>query len=149
MAVTDAQIARLRRMTHERTGSGETYSDDDLAAVIELFPVPDVNGSPPTIADSPAVADTALGFTLSTTTPPTVRDNLNWIPTYDLNAAAASIWEEKAAMASADYAVTVDGQDLARDQVYTHCMRMAGHFASRSVGGTIQHGTGAKMESTA
>lgn len=59
----------------------------------------------------------------------------DWTATYDLNAATAMAWERKAAMiAASKFDVTVDGQTLARSQVYAHCMAEAARYRRRIVG---------------
>ncbi len=47
-----------------------------------------------------------------------------WVPTYDLNKAAAEGWRWKAGKVAAKFRVQGGGQALARDQVHRHCMRM-------------------------
>ena len=116
MSATAAQIARLRRMVAEPDAS--TYSDDDLAAYIEDYPLIDERGEEPYVWDT-------------TTEPPTQDANESWIPTYDLNAAAAGIWEEKAAMLAQDFDFSADGAHFNRSQAYEQMMRSARYFRSR------------------
>ena len=50
------------------------------------------------------------------TTPPTISEADEWIPTYDLNAAAADIWEEKAATVADEFDFKADGGSFTRSQ---------------------------------
>lgn len=70
MAATAAQLATLKRYTNE-DGSGDVYTGDLLTSILESYPVSDSDGNEP--------------------------DESNWTATYDLHAAAAQIWGEKAA----------------------------------------------------
>lgn len=102
MAATDAEIARVRRMVNEPTT--ETYSDDDIADAIERYPLLDERGEEPYTWDV-------------STSPPTQDWNEDWIPTYDLNAAAADLWGEKAAVVAQDYTFSADGGNYSRSDV--------------------------------
>ena len=55
----------------------------------------------------------------------------NWIPTYDLNAAAAEGWRWKAARAAERFSFSADGASYNRDQIYQHCMEQAKRYSSR------------------
>lgn len=103
MAVTDEMIAQLRRMIAE-SGS-ETYSDDTLEAVIEKYPMIDADGH----------------FT----------DDDDWSETYDMNAAAADIWAEKAGAAAANYDFSADGASFNRSQEMDMATRMCAFYRSR------------------
>ena len=107
MAATAGQIARLRRMVSEPETT--TYSDVVLAEYIERYPLLDERGQ------EPYTWDTA-------TQPPTQDANEDWIVTYDLHAAAADVWEEKAAVVAGDFAFSADGGNYSRDQVYQQFM---------------------------
>lgn len=48
-----------------------------------------------------------------------------WAGAWDLNAAAAAAWREKAGLCSARFAFGTDGQSFQRQQVFDQCMRMA------------------------
>ena len=116
MTATAAQIARVRRMVDEPDDT--TYDDDLIQDYIEDYPLLDERGKEP--------------FTWDTSTqPPTQDANEDWIPTYDLNAAAADIWEEKAAGVAEDYDFSADGGKYTRSQVYEQYMRNAMRFRSR------------------
>jgi len=113
--VTAAQISELRRMVAESTSA--TYSDLVLQGYIEKYPRLDEQGQEP--------------FTLSSATPPVHVVNDNWMPTYDLNAAAQDIWQEKAAAISALYDFSADGGNYSRSQQYDQYMKNARYYAAR------------------
>ena len=115
MAATAAQIAQLRRMVAELTLG--TYDDNDLAGYIEAYPLLDERGEEP--------------YTLDSSTPPEREDNPDWIPTYDLHAAAADIWDEKAANYAANFDFSADGASYHRSQQYAQMMQQARYHRSR------------------
>ena len=114
--VTDAQIAQIRRMVAEPTAT--TYSDALLTTIIELFPTVDELGTEPY-------------YLVQGTGSPTQTANSNWIPTYNLNSAAAQIWDEKAATISNQYDFKADGGDYSRSQAYKHALEQAKYYRSR------------------
>jgi len=116
MAATAAQIAQFRRMVAE-TGL-DTYDDRALAEYIEAYPLLDEQG------EAPYTWDTA-------TSPPTQDANEDWIPTYDLHAAAGDIWEEKAGVLVTAFDFTADGATYSRSQQYDMMMRQARNHRSR------------------
>jgi len=118
MAATARQVRRLQRMVDETDST--TYTYGDLADYIERYPLPDERGEDPYTWDT-------------STTPPTQDANEDWIATYDLNAAAADIWEEKAAAVAEDFQFSADGGSFARNQRYEQYMRMAARYRSRRV----------------
>lgn len=108
-----ADIARLRRMIAE-SGSA-TYTDSALVSAIARYPLPDVTGEWP-LLDSGSV-------------------NTDWTATYDLAAAAADVWEEKAMTKSENFAFTADGATFHKEQQFDHYRRNARRWrALRSVG---------------
>lgn len=123
MAVTETMIAQLRRMVNEAAIT--TYTDAILTALLEARAVNDSRGIEPTILDF-------------STTPPTPKTNINWIPTYDLPATAADVWEEKAAAVACDFSFQADGSTMNRDQVYAQYMRQAQRYRSQSRPGSIK-----------
>lgn len=117
MAPTAAQIAQLRRMVAEPTDA--TYTDGLLSNYIEAYKLLDEQGEPP--------------YTLSSATPPAQEVNTNWIPTYDLHAAAGDIWEEKASNWAGKYDFSADGGNYSRSQAYEQMMaRVRYHRARRA-----------------
>ena len=111
-------IAKLRRMIAEPTTT--IYDDSALTDYIESYPVMDENGVDPTWLDH-------------STTPPTVTASDDWIPTYDMNAAAAEIWDEKAADLQDKYDFAADGGRYNRSQAYEQAAKTAAKYRSKSV----------------
>lgn len=101
--VLPAQIAQVRRAVNESTTT--TYSDADMRAFIEDHPLVDADGFSP--------------------------DQDSWTATYDLNAAAADIWEEKAGSRADDFDFSADGGNYSRSQSYEQAMKQARYFNSR------------------
>jgi len=116
MTVTAAQIAQMRRMVAEPTAT--TYSDALLESIIELYPTIDERGTMPY-------------YWVQTGGVPTQTANANWIPTYNLNAAAAQIWDEKAAAIANQYDFKADGGDYSRSQAFKHATEQAKYYRSR------------------
>jgi hypothetical protein len=116
MAATAAQITQLRRMVGELTL--DTYDDDTLSRYIEAYPLMDEQGEAP--------------YTWDTSTNPAVQiANPVWVPTYDLHAAAADLWEEKAAALTTAFDFSADGASYSRSQQYDMMMRQARYHRSR------------------
>ena len=63
--------------------------------------------------------------------PGTLEENPDWTATYDLNAAAADLWEEKAANHAANFDFSADGGSYSRSQAYDQHMTQARYFRSR------------------
>ena len=122
MSATAAQIARLRRMVNEPDST--TYDDDAITEYIERYPCVDERG------EWAYDWDTA-------TTPPSKDDNDDWIPTYDLNAAAADVWAEKATVVSVDFDFSADGGSYTRSQVHEAYMKQSRYYGARRTAGTI------------
>jgi hypothetical protein len=124
-AVTSAQIEELRRMVAEPSGTATTYTDVLLREIIAKYPVPDEWGEDPYLW-WPA------------TTPPSQYANRYWAPTYDLNAAAGDIWQEKAAAVAGDFTFQADGSTFNRSQVYEQYMKQCRYYRSRRVVRTVR-----------
>ena len=122
MAATAAMIAKVREMTNEVAPT--TYRDAQITTIIERHPIIDERGVEPYEWDT-------------STVPPTQDDSDSWLPTYDLNAAAADVWDQKAAAAAADYDYSADGANLRRSQVYEQYRRQAAYYRSRRAPRTI------------
>ena len=122
MTATAAQIAQVRRMVHEPTE--DMYTDEDIADYIESYPAIDELGSLPYTWDT-------------STSPPTQDENEDWIPTYDLNAAAADIWGEKAAAITGDFDFSADGGTYNRSQVVAQYQQRERFYRARRKPGTI------------
>lgn len=56
----------------------------------------------------------------------------------DLNQAAATVWEWKAAAIATNYDFSADGGTYNRSQAYEHCKKQAAHYRSRCKAGTIE-----------
>jgi hypothetical protein len=53
--------------------------------------------------------------------------------TYDLNATAADIWQQKAAhYATTSFNFSTDNHSISREQVYSHCIEMSNFFSNMS-----------------
>lgn len=123
MAATVAQIAQVRRMVNESTA--DTYDDAAIAGAIESYAVMDARGVQP------------LEFAFNTS-PPTASVNAHWIPTYDLNAAAAEIWDEKAAAVACNFDFSADGASYSRSQVVAQYSKMAAKYRSMASPGSLR-----------
>lgn len=55
----------------------------------------------------------------------------------DLNLAAATVWEWKAAAIATSYDFAVDGGSYHRSQAYANCKRQASHYRAKGSAGTI------------
>ena len=117
MAATTAMVARLRRMVDEPTDVAP-YTDAVLEGYIETYPILDVLGTDPLEADT-------------TTTPPTISEVDDWIPTYDLHCAARDVWEEKAAAIAENFDFKADGGSYDRSKKYEQYMNKARNHGSR------------------
>jgi len=118
MAATAAQVLQVRRMTG-LTGTAETeYTDSQLETYIEAHPLLDELG------------EEAYSWDTSTD-PPAQEANDAWIPTYDLNAAAADIWQERASVLAARFDFSADGGNYSRSQAYQQYMTQARYYNAR------------------
>lgn len=107
--VTAAQIATVRRQVAEPTTT--TYSDALITTMIEAYPHLDSFGE--SNLDEYGVA------------------NVDWTPTYDLNAASADIWQEKAAAIASKFDFSADGGNFSMSQQYEQYMKQCRHYRSR------------------
>jgi hypothetical protein len=117
MAATAAQIAQLRRMCGLASDDA-TYTDQVLAWYIESYPLADEWGMLPYRRDA-------------STTPAGQTANESWVSTYDLAAAAADVWEERAAGYAGQYDVNADGASRTLSQQYEHAAGRARYWRSR------------------
>jgi hypothetical protein len=81
-------------------------------------------GSEPTWPTSGTVVSGTVTFT---------NVGLSWMPSYDLNRAAAEGWRWKAAKASARFSFGEGGTSYSREQVTQACLAMAKEYARKSV----------------
>lgn len=108
---TTDMIARLRRMTAEPI-TCDTYTQAEMQAVIERYPVLDTNGTEP--------------------------DDYGWLGAWDINQAAADVWEEKAAVVATNFDFAADGGDYKRSQVYAQMLSMARRYRSMRQTGALE-----------
>lgn len=106
-AITEAEaLERIARMT------AATYEpvleEGDLADLVELAKRSDRYGVLP--------------------------DDDAWVPTWDLNYAAAEGWSIKAARASSDFTYSDDAGSYNRREVYDMCADREKHYRSRALG---------------
>jgi len=114
--VTAAQIATVRRLTAEPTTT--TYSDALITTMIEAYPHMDEYGEAPLDDDGVANAD--------------------WTPTYDLNAAAADIWNEKASAVAHRVNFAADGGNYSMSNMFEQYMKQSRYFRSRRMPSTAR-----------
>jgi hypothetical protein len=108
---TSDMIARLRRMTAEPLTS-DTYTQGDLQEVIERYPVLDTNGTEP--------------------------DDYGWLGAWDINQAAADVWEEKASLEATNFDFTADGGSYQRSQKHAQMLAMARRYRSMRQTGALE-----------
>lgn len=117
MTATADQIARLRRMINEGETS-TTYTEAVLREMLESYPLIDQAGYSPTYRDG--------------------TQNTDWTPTYDLNAAAADVWAEKAAALATQYDFATENQGFRRSQAYQAALQSSRYYNSRRAIKTIR-----------
>ena len=103
MAATATQIALLRRMVAEPTV--DTFTDFRLIEAIETYPTLDPDGLGP--------GETGYDANV-----------------YNLNLAAADIWDEKAACLAVQYDYGAGASNFRRSQLYDHAIERAKYFRS-------------------
>lgn len=102
MALTAAQLARVRRMAAEPTE--DTYTDADID----------------TLADQVAKVVDASGYAPS---------HADYTDTYDLYILTAEIWREKAGNVADEYDFVAEGAEFSRSQKYTTFLSQAARYA--------------------
>ena len=105
MTATGPDISRLRRMAAIKQDEPESDSGF-LASYIERYPLNDATGKAP--------------------------GDDGWSPTYDLNAAAADLWAEKASTVAYEFDFSWQGGSYARTGKMEHAQRQERYFRSRS-----------------
>jgi len=108
-----ADLTRLRRMVAE-PGTAP-YTDALLVDAIAAYPLPDVAGEWPLLTSGSA--------------------NTAWTGTFDLAAAAADIWSEKATSYVGNFDFTADGATFHKSQVYEQYSKEARRWRSRRTHG--------------
>lgn len=117
MTATAAQRSKLRRMCG-LDFTNTTYTDSVLDEYIEAYPLLDERGEPPYTWNAAV-------------TPPAPSVNENWIATYDLNAAAADVWDEIAAGLQVNFDFSAEGRSFSRSQAFEHAQARARYYRSR------------------
>lgn len=56
-----------------------------------------------------------------------------WLPTYDLNAAIAAVFEAKASEVANRFDAAIDRQDVSRSQLYDHFTKQARFWRSKTI----------------
>lgn len=107
---TADMIAQLRRMAAEPITS-DTYTQADLSAIIARYPLNDTAGLTPT-------------------------DTL-WAGNWDLNRAAADVWDEKAAAVASAFDFAADGGDYKRSQLYAQYAQSARRYRAKRQTGAL------------
>lgn len=116
MTVTAEMVATVRRLVNE--SGTDTYSDTDIENIIKKYPMMDELGKEPY-------------YWTTTSTVPTKTWNTDWIPTYNLNYAAADIWDEKAAVLAGLFDFSADGGTYTRSQGYNQAVSMSKFYRGR------------------
>ena len=110
MTQTASTLARFRRMT-ARPADDATWTDELLTETIERYPVADEHGRDP--------------------------EHYAWEATYDLNAAAAEVWEAVANELAELFDFSADGGTFSQRQKYENANDRAAYYRahrkSRSV----------------
>jgi hypothetical protein len=109
VAVPASWVARLRRLAAEPTT--DTYTDLDLTEYLERYPLDDAAGYAPT--------------------------DTGWAGAWDINLAAADVWDEKAAVVAANFDFAADGGDYKRSQPYAQALTAARMFRTRRQTSTL------------
>lgn len=60
-----------------------------------------------------------------------------WVPTWDLNGAAAEGWRRKAARVATDFTFSADGASYDKGEVMAHCLAMAAAFDAKRPPGIL------------
>jgi len=129
--VTDEQVLELRSMTEEPEYTGAEdcdayiYTDTDLKKIIASYPMRDVLGKKP------------CSINLATI-PPSFTLNTYWIPTFDLNRAAAKIWLDKAGRVARRFAYSADGASFSPNQQYKHYQEQYRIYWARRAPRTVE-----------
>ena len=79
-------------------------------------------------AESPALTDQEITDLLTLWARPDSAGRLpgdtGWVPTYDLNGAAAEGWRWKAGKVAGNFNFAADGQTVSKAELIEHCLRM-------------------------
>lgn len=109
MAATPQMIRALRRMVADPEEA--TFTDAELASVLEGHPLVDSAGRTPA--------------------------HSQWLPSYDLNGAAAELWEARAGLLAGNFDFTADGATYNRRQAYENAVAQARRYRSRAAARSV------------
>ena len=98
-------LARLRLLV--APDERPALSADDLDTILAAHRIPDATGLP--------VTDPA------------------WVPSWDLDAAAAEAWSVKAARVAGDFTFSADDASYNKGEVMAKCLQMAEHYGQRGL----------------
>jgi hypothetical protein len=118
-------LATLRRRCN-LAADDATYTNTVLNAYAKKYALLDRLGTSPQYIQ-----------TLSSVTEPEFTVNPYWIATYDLNAVAADVWQERASALADAFAFSADGARYERQQKYDMYMKQARYYRSRRSPGSI------------
>lgn len=116
MTVTTAMTETVLRYINEADATEGRKTE--VSGIIAGYPLVDERGEVPYTWDT-------------STQPPTKTDNADWLATYDLHAAAAEIWGDKAAGFAHLYTFSADGGQYVRSEAHAQTLRMASYHLSR------------------
>lgn len=102
-------LVRLGKMT--AATSRPALSEDELGALLDSYRTPDSEGR--LVTDS------------------------GWVPTYNLNAAAAEGWRWKAAAVVGDFNFSADNASFNKGEVQAKCLEMEKRFAALDHGNSV------------
>jgi hypothetical protein len=115
------------KIYHSRYDNFEAYA----SGAADAYQVEDGAGAQRSVGTVDAVPDYETGIvTMGTDQQGTALYVSGW--SYDLNAAAADLWQERAAKTASYYDVGLDGHSLSRSQWTKQCKEMADLYASRA-----------------
>jgi hypothetical protein len=109
-------ISQVRRMTAEPNDAAP-YTDAVLTSIIEQYPLIDSLGEEPFTTEG--------------------DPNPDWTPTYDLSAAAAQVWSEKAGILAGGFDFSTADQSFKRSQAYQQAIAQARYWQARRALKTI------------
>ena len=104
MTIADL-IQDVRRMVAEPEAT--TYTNEAIERIIKNNAISDSDGRTP--------------------------ENPMWTPTYDLNATASDIWEEKAGTVADEIDFSADGGSFQRSQKFAMYMRQAARYRAKAI----------------
>jgi hypothetical protein len=102
----DKAAARVVLSNYVAASARPVLSADDLDALLDLYQTPD--------ADGRLVSDDG------------------WVPTWDLNAAAAEGWRWKAGRVAGDFNFSADNASYSKESTMAHCLAMATQYAAKA-----------------